>query len=223
MSNTYYIMRRAIAVLTAVLCLGAGLVPAAASTGPGVDRLELAWASWSVPTDDVDRFRWYFGAYLRWSDLTEDNRGFATIGKGLCERDRNRNSVSISCEGRGPALKPDQWEFSADPALTSARLVVRRNGRSHRVDWKMREGRPAPGFFTAEGQCSLGAPTGGGLHRDTRAVARLFGRRFAPRYWFDWSFLMSGGFLDPCTGYYERIASRLYAGKSISVNVTIPR
>lgn len=180
----------------------------------------MAWADWAVPGERPNHFHWYFGAYLQFSDVGEP-RPFATIGSGFCVKEQQKHGFSVSCRGRGERLDKKEWDFSMDPTLSSARLVVTKDGDRHRVGWTARE--PVPGMFTAWSECeSQEVAAGGGLHRDTRAVGRLYDHKFVPHGWLDWSFLMSGGMADACPTYAS-LADRLAEGKTITLVRTFSR
>lgn len=211
-------MRRVVTALFLAATLAAGSLSAGAAADPGLHTLDSAWADWTVPTKAANRFKWYFGIYHQYSGMNEKARPFVTLGKGACVRTRSKQATTVRCHGRAaPMLKRNEWNYSTDPALTEARLVVRRNGR-HRIDWSARK--PVPSIFTAEGMCENGTAQGGGIFRLTRAVGHLHDQRFKPRRWFDFSFLMSGVLVSTCPGYVD-IAERLQAGRSITITRTL--
>ena len=211
-------MRKALTALVLAVSLAAGsLSTAGAAADPGVDTLDWAWADWTVPTKDPNRFKWYFGMYFRWATVGGKARPFATIGTGTCVRTHEKHSTTVECGGRGIRTKQKDWDYSSDPALTAAHLVVKKEGR-HTIDWTARD--PAPSTFTAQGICKDGIAQGGGIFRDTRAVGRVYGKNFKPRRWFDFSFLMSGVLVSTCPGYVD-IAERLQAGRPITITRTL--
>lgn len=213
-------MRRVVTAVVLAATLAAGSLSAGASADPGLHTLDSAWADWTVPTKEANRFKWYFGIYHQYAGMNEKPRPFVTLGKGVCVRTKTKQSTTVKCHGRAaPSLKRKDWDYSADPALTEARLVVRRNGR-HTIDWSARKREPAPSIFTAEGMCENGTAQGGGIFRFTRAVGHLHGKHFKPRRWFDFSFLMSGVLVSTCPGYVD-IAERLQAGRSITITRTL--
>ena len=211
-------MRRAITAVVLAASLAAALLPAGgAAADPGVDTLDIAWANWAVPTGKPDHFTWYFGTYFRWSNMGEDERPFVMIGSGTCVRTKAKHTMTVKCGGRGKPIKPKNFDYSTDPALTEADLVVRHNGR-HKIHWTPH--RPVPSIFTVESVCENGTGHGGGLYRSTRAVGNLYGKGLKPQRWFEYSFLMSGMIASTCSRYVD-LAERLQAGKRITITHTI--
>ncbi len=199
-------MRKTIAVLVALVALLAAAPGASADWT--VEEEMIALADWSVPTKDRDVFVWYFSLVLRDHDLQGYPVGAAIIGKGRCVRERKKRNgthfTSVMCIGRGDIMGNPDEVFEMSPAMDSARLELRKNGQSHTVTWTATDEIPF-GYLAGE-MCDRegeqGEGHGGGIGRDTEAVAHMFGEHLVPRAPWDFSVLARGAMVTECSDFH---------------------
>jgi hypothetical protein len=142
--------------------------PAPAARDAVVD--EVALASWTFPTGDPGRARWFFAAAFRDTVAGGRTRTIAFVVKGIC-RDVRGGRVT-SCRGRGAGGEIPAHRFEADPALRSARLRV----AGAEVRWAASERTLPYGYLAGEG-CQAGSGEGAGMQQVALAGGRLFGRK----------------------------------------------
>lgn len=187
-------MRRA---LLAVAVFLAALVPAAASAGPDVKRVEIAVATWVVPTTERNHYDWY--AVLVWRDehvvaQKVTSTAFAAYGECLLTHPPEVR-WRLKCESTSGVVT-DKDVLRADPLLEEATAHIKGNGETHTVHWSATDDRP--GTFSAGEICPEGQGEGGGFARATTARGRVFGTKLAKESRFDWSLLASGAMASQC-------------------------
>jgi len=203
-------MRRHLATLGLALVLAAALVvPAhgAASTQ------KLAFGSWAVPTNDPDRFTWYFAAGMTDLHAGESEMSWASVGKGSCVRKKTRRSVSVSCSARSGPSSEDPSSFVMDEAATEAQIRIEERGTIHTAQISTGDFTD-DGIFTSQMACENGGGAGGGIYRNSEAAARLFGRKLTAKTWLDFSVLMSGAGVSHCPRAVD-LFTDLAAGEEI--------
>lgn len=181
---------------------------------PGAVADESALASWMFPTDRPRHSKWIFAGAYR--DATAGGRtittGFAV--KGSCKVVRERGETVTRCHGRGIGGPLAESAFVVDPALRTARLVMREDGVRHAIEWQA-DAPPAfpSGYFAGEA-CDEGAGQGAGFMRHAAAHGDVFGRNVS-RDGIDHALLSRGAMLTECTG--RDLARRAAAGETIRV------
>jgi hypothetical protein len=206
---------RKLSLALAVL-LAAALPGVSGAVRPDAVREEEAMAFWSVPTAHPDHFIWYFAYGLREVQSSGDSFSVAGVGKGHCVRQRSKRGVNISCNGRGGAYSLDERSFTMAQTASSARIGFNKNGRRYAAIWA--ETRPPrTGFYTTQIGCNGGGGAGAGILWEPDATGRIYGKKLKPKYWWDFSMTISGGYVMHCG---ERLIDRLLAGKRIHLTFT---
>ncbi|MDQ3986150.1 MAG: hypothetical protein M3280_06585 [Actinomycetota bacterium] len=177
-------MRKAfVSAAVAALIISLSPTPAwAPDAGAVVDQ--LAFASWVQMHGKTGDFYGVIG--WRWFEGTGPE-GLVAAFKGKCHKSTHGDMTVISCTGHGRGKRATLENFQMDPALSSARVVVKTNGQKHVADWKGKG--LTPTIYEAAGVNPGGAGAGVQAYRNARAKGRVFGRKLNSRTWLDFAVL----------------------------------
>lgn len=218
-------------VLIALSLAVAASLAAPAAGGPSVRRDDQGFADWMLPTEKKNHFEW-FGAYvMRGAAIVGEDDGFSFAGfvRGHCVRERTPKYVSISCDGEDFISGDPYKDFEISPAASEGRLRVRRDGRTHVVNWET--GAAVAGtYFMSEYCFSIepgeeeaeqeGEGHGGGIWNPAEATGRFFGRSFDTPARARWSALATGAMVTTCS--FRSVDYDPRTG-SLHVDLRIPR
>jgi hypothetical protein len=190
------------AVLAAIVVL---LFPHSAPAAPGVETTQGADAIWLIPTQKEGRFIAYYASVM----LDEPSGGRfawddAAIGKGRCTIEETDFGSMTSCGFTGLVHGKASKTFTMDSSLSSAELVLRGGGKTHRVAW---EGTMTIGTYQSWEGCSSsdgyeGEGQGGGASRLAIATGQVLGKQLVTEDESDAN-LTKGAMVTECAGFGE--------------------
>lgn len=154
-----------------------------------------AFAIWVQP--EGQKLVAYFALAERFVDPA--GGGVVTVGgvaKGTCRTSGGRRFEMVVCSARGPIKEIPFQDFTVDPTLGTATLVVTSRGTTHEVTWTATDPAPTAGAGAEAGP--FGAGAGVGMGRSVRAAGTLFGRSVEGGGEFDFADLSqsAGGFVQ---------------------------
>ena len=188
--------------------------PSAPAGGAVVD--ETALSSWTFPTETPNRSRWFFAGAFRDAAAGGKTKTLAFAVRGRCVEVRDRGGRGLSCHGRGIGGNVPADRFHMDPALRTARLVIKDGRASYELTWRAARRSVPYMYFAAEG-CEEGSGEGAGTLQPASASGELFGRRLAASD-VDSAMLGRGAMVTECARSIPlRTLRRAAAGQRIHV------
>lgn len=165
--------------LASVFYLGVHQPPAAAGEGtPAYSKFDLAVAHFSVPRKGNASTSYLINVTRKWDGVSTTVRVALWKIKQVCRA----GDEGTTCVQRGQPkfiyIDPEDFEFDLS---SGARVVVRSEGITHRMRWKVTNNSPVPeGYYTGGWYCSDESyESGGGPSNSARAKGTLFGKRFS--------------------------------------------